>query len=244
MSFVITLYVREGIVMASDSRLTLNSETVVGGVRTRNLAVALSDANYKTFLAQNRVGISTYGAADIGGIPIGGYVESFLVDELADSSVTPEAVARALLSHFQQFSPPPAAHFHVGGYAERGGTTTQQVWHVDVSGGRVEQMNPPGQQGATWGGEADILARLVQPVGQLDGSGKPTGPLPHFPIPFQFFTLQDAIDFALFALRATIDAIRFQPRPKTVGGPIDVLVIKPTEATWIQRKALQGERRA
>jgi hypothetical protein len=200
MSFVITLYVREGIVMASDSRLTLNSETVVGGVRTRSLAVALSDTNYKTFLAPNRIGISTYGAADIGGVPI-------------------------------------------GGYAEGDGTAAQQVWHVDVRAGGVQQMNPPGQQGATWGGEADILARLVQPVGQLDNSGGSTGPLPHFPIQFQFFTLQDAIDFALFALRATIDAIRFQPRAKTVGGPIDVLVIKPTEATWIQRKALQGERR-
>ena len=41
MSFVITLYVREGIVMASDSRLTLNSETVAGTVRTRSLAVAM-----------------------------------------------------------------------------------------------------------------------------------------------------------------------------------------------------------
>jgi len=244
MSFVITLYVREGIVMASDSRLTLNSETTVGGVRTRSLAVALSDANYKTFLAPNRIGISTYGAADLGGVPIGGYVESFLVDELADSPATPESVARGLLSHFQQFTPPPATHFHVGGYAEQEGSSIQQVWHVDVAGGRVEQTNPPGQQGATWGGEADILARLVQPVGQLDASGNVTGPLPHFPIPFQFFTLQDAIDFALFALRATIDAIRFQPRAKTVGGPIDVLVIKPTEAAWIQRKVLQGERRA
>jgi 20S proteasome alpha/beta subunit len=244
MSFVITLYVREGIVMASDSRLTLNSETVAGAVRTRSLAVALSDANYKTFLAPNRIGISTYGAADIGGVPIGGYIESFLVDKIADSPATPETVARGLLAHFQRFDPPPATQFHVGGYAEQNGTSAQQVWHVDVGGRRVEQMNPPGQQGATWGGEGDILARLVQPVGQLDSSGKLTGPLPHFPIPFQFFTLQDAIDFAVFALRATIDAIRFQPRAKTVGGPIDVLVIKPTEATWIQRKALQGERRA
>ncbi len=244
MSFVITLYVREGIVMASDSRLSLNSDTVVGGVRTRSLAVALSDANYKIFLAANRVGISTYGAADIGGVPIGGYIESFLIDELSESPVNPESVARGLLSYFQRFTPPPATHFHVGGYAERDGITTQEVWHVDVSGGRVERVNPDGQQGATWGGEADILARLVQPVGQLDSSGKLAVQLPHFPIPFQFFTLQDAIDFALFALRATIDAIRFQPRAKTVGGPIDVLVIKPAEATWIQRKALQGERRA
>jgi len=52
--------------------------------------------------------------------------------------------------------------------------------------------------------------------------------------------LQDAIDFSIFAIRTTIDTIRFQPRPKTVGGPIDVLVIKPEETIWVQHKALRG----
>ncbi|HEY3931194.1 MAG TPA: hypothetical protein VGM58_02375 [Verrucomicrobiae bacterium] len=40
-------------------------------------------------------------------------------------------------------------------------------------------------------------------------------------------------------IRATADTMRFQIRGKTVGGPIDVLVIKPTEAFWISRKTLQ-----
>jgi len=72
MSLVITLYVREGIVMASDSRLTLNSISQSGPNQTVNVAVAQSDTNYKTFLTPNSVGISTYGAADIGGVPIAG----------------------------------------------------------------------------------------------------------------------------------------------------------------------------
>jgi len=53
--------------------------------------------------------------------------------------------------------------------------------------------------------------------------------------------LQDAVDFSIFAIRTTIDAIRFQARPKNVGGPIDVLVITPDGAEWIQRKELRGE---
>jgi len=63
--------------------------------------------------------------------------------------------------------------------------------------------------------------------------------LPHFVIPFQFFTLQDAIDFSVYAIQTTIDTIKFQPRAKTVGGPIDVLVIKPTECIWVSRKQLK-----
>ena len=50
--------------------------------------------------------------------------------------------------------------------------------------------------------------------------------------------LQDAIDFSVFAIKTTIDAIRFQARPKNVGGPIDVLVITPDEAKFINKKSL------
>jgi hypothetical protein len=52
--------------------------------------------------------------------------------------------------------------------------------------------------------------------------------------------VQDAIDYALYAVRVTIDTIRFQARPKTVGGPVDILVIRPTGAQWIQRKELHA----
>ncbi len=53
-------------------------------------------------------------------------------------------------------------------------------------------------------------------------------------------TLQDGIDFAVFAIRTTIDTMRFQMCVKTVGGPIDVLVIKPSGAQWISRKELRA----
>ena len=53
-------------------------------------------------------------------------------------------------------------------------------------------------------------------------------------------TVLDAIDFAVYAVRSTVDSIRFiATRSKTVGGPIDVLVIKPREAFWVQRKTLK-----
>ncbi len=66
MSFVITLNVREGIVMASDSRITLNSQEIgTNGTPSLNVAVGMSDSNYKTFLAYNKIGVSTCGQADI-----------------------------------------------------------------------------------------------------------------------------------------------------------------------------------
>ena len=49
MSFIITMYVREGIVMASDSRLTLNTEQHPTEKTVVQVAVGQSDSNYKTF---------------------------------------------------------------------------------------------------------------------------------------------------------------------------------------------------
>lgn len=238
MSLVITLYVREGIVMAADSRLSLTVTSASAlGQPVQQLGVGQSDAAAKLFLAPGNIGISTYGAADIAGVPISGYIESFIESSLSSSSVAVDQVPSLLLAHFQAMPIVPATQFHVAGYKASNGQLDQHVWQVNIQAGSVTQLNPPGQQGATWGGEADILARLIQQLGTLDANGNFQG-LPTFKIPWQFFTLQDAIDFSVYAIRTTIDTLRFQPRAKTVGGPIDVLVIKPTEAVWVQRKSL------
>jgi hypothetical protein len=226
--------------MASDSRLSLDVPQKGPQGQSVLLIVGQSDSNYKTFLTPTNVGISTYGAADIKGVPIAGYVESFINDIVVPKKLEVDQVAQEILKHFQGFTPPPATTFHVAGYKAQKPSSDQQVWVVEVAKGSAQMINPPGLQGVSWGGETDILARLVQPTGQLDSSGKVVVQFPVYEIPWGFFTLQDAIDFAIFAIRSTIDAIRFQPRAKTVGGPIDVLVIKPTEVMWIQRKALRA----
>jgi hypothetical protein len=240
MSFVITMYVREGIVMASDSRLSLNITKQEGDKQLVHVSVGLSDSNYTTFLAPNNVGISTYGTADIKGVPIAGYIESFISEIIPDVNTDIDEVPPKLLSYFRKFDPHPDTKFIVAGYKSQGNEKQQQVWLVDISNKSVAQVNPPGQQGAQWGGEADILTRLILPVAEINQQNKIKQVLPFFPIPWQFFTLQDAIDFCIFAVRSTTDAIRFLPRAKTVGGPIDVLVIKPDNAFWVQRKELHG----
>jgi hypothetical protein len=239
MSFVITMYVREGIVMASDSRLTLNSEQQSGDKQVNQIAVGASDSNYKTFLTDNRIGISTFAAADIKGVPIAGYMESFIRERL-NSNTNVEQVPQLLLEYFRSFDPIPKTGFHVAGYQTSGDNGIEQhVWGVDIAANSRSRIGKD-MQGASWGGEGDILARILNNVGLINSEGNLDKALPQFPIPYQFFTLQDAIDFAIFAVRSTIDIIRFQPRPKTVGGPIDVLVIKPDKAFWVQKKELHG----
>jgi|GEM_PF-2794893 len=63
-----------------------------------------------------------------------------------------------------------------------------------------------------------------------------------YDIRYDLMTLQDAIDFAVFIVRATIEAQRFnQASVQGVGGAIDVAVITADGFQWVQRKKLHGE---
>lgn len=239
MSFVITMYVREGIVLAADSRLTLNASSQQGANQIVQMSVSQSDSNNKIFLA-NQVGIATFGAADIQGVPLAGHIESFITEHMSGRDVGVDEVPQMLLDYFSKFSPAPATQFHVAGYSQVNSIPTQRIWDVNIASKHINLLNPHALPGASWGGEGDILQRLILPMGSLNSVGAIDTTLPQHHIPWQFFTMQDAIDFCIFAVRSTIDAIRFQPRPKTVGGPIDVLVIKPNEAVWVQRKELHA----
>ena len=63
--------------------------------------------------------------------------------------------------------------------------------------------------------------------------------VPEAPIAWQYMSLQDAIDFARFAIETTINTMRFQSIDKTVGGPIDILIITPKNIKWLQHKILK-----
>jgi len=238
MSFIISLYVREGIVMASDSRLSLSTTAKEDDNTIVNMAVAQSDSVYKTFIAPINIGITTFGAADINGVPIAGFIDSFIKEELDGKDVTVDQVPDKLLTYFRKCDPPPATHFHVAGYMQVDRSYEQKLYVLDVLNNKHENVCKKGEQGAYWGGESDILSRIIMPTAELDVDGALKQTYPYFHVQWQYFTLQDAIDFAVFAIHSTIEAMRFQPRPKTVGGPIDVLVVKPDKTEWIQRKAL------
>ena len=94
--------------------------------------------------------------------------------------------------------------------------------------------------GAAWGGQGDIIARLIQP-----GLKTPTGPenqeFPNPPILWDALSVQDAIDFSQFAVWTTMQSIRFQARPKNVGGDIDILLITPHGGGWVKRKEFSGD---
>ena len=59
------------------------------------------------------------------------------------------------------------------------------------------------------------------------------------PISFEYFTLQDAVDFARYAVETTIQTMHFKNVVETVGGEVDILVITPDETRWLQKAELK-----
>ena len=247
MSLIITVYTNEGIIMSSDSRTTFTSQEFnplpdgKGAIITKNQGIHYSDTAYKTFLASNNVGISTCGAAAINGKPIAGYVEKFMNEKIKKETKVFET-ATGLLEAFRKFSPVPDTVFHVAGYEDYNDISKQRLFRVFVAAGKIAEINVD-SQGAIWNGEAEILSRILNsywmPVPAKDGTKKFKKLNPP-PIPWNFFSLQDAVDFSMYAMNTTIETMRFQERLKTVGKPIDMLAIKPTGGFWIQRKELHA----
>lgn len=223
--------------MAADSRLTLTKRIDQNNGPSIVTKVPASDANTKLFSTPHGIGIATFGDASVAAEPIAGHVEAFIREEASSESASPEDVAKGLCDYFNKLPTPPDTGFHVSGYATEHGKRIPHVWRAGIRGNQCNRVNNGTDCGATWNGETALTSRLFAQV-YTKVSETHFTPLGATEVAWNFFTLQDAIDFACFATRSTIDFIRFQPVSQTVGGPIDVLVIRPSEFNWLAKKSL------
>ncbi len=234
MSLVVTVYVPSGIIMAADSRMTVqrSEERTEGEQKTRlQQQLVLSDNAYKVVeLRSIGVGISIYDAGIINNQPADSHVHRF--DEEA---VTPDddviTVSEKFLQYFQTNFPGVAVGYHVAGYRleNKASVPYVLVGHtIREPGMRRVNADAEGkvQYGITRAGDTLIANRLIDPN--------------HLPL-FPAMPLQDAVDYSVHLIRTTIDTMRFEPRFPSVGGRIDVLVVTPNGINWVQRKELRGE---
>lgn len=268
MSLIVTICTSEGLVMASDSRSTYTQTDVREEKVIVKFGAHYTDTTYKTFLCDNRVGISTCGDGTICEKSIAGHIEDFINNIYCkDDSV--ESISKKIGEYFNALSEKNDVTFHVAGYKKEDEKDIAVVYSVNTVANRIELLRE-GVCGANWAGETAILTRLMKnsyvvseenviPIGTItlnakneDGTEKntilknqiaiPGGSLrqPELDAAWNLMTLQDGIDFAEYAIKTTIDTMRFQIASKTVGGPIDILVIKPNGSQWIQRKELHA----
>ena len=87
MSLIVTTYVPEGIIIAGDSRLTINWNEEDPETKINNhYSITSTDSNRKVFQIKDKFGLATFGAADIKGIPIAGYITQFIEENIDDNT--------------------------------------------------------------------------------------------------------------------------------------------------------------
>jgi hypothetical protein len=246
MSFVITVYAPNGIVMASDSRQSVTIEAKMpDGVKLPPVQTIASDFTYKTFLLRRQsVGITAFGEALLGKIQMESHIKRLEEEKLKDNDSVDKIVDK-LMMFFKGKFPQAKSSFHIAGFKKERDISIPYVYVCHIATGEINRVNFNKKinqitYGCTWGGQADIISTILRPYQILGADNKPAS-APRYPIIWDSLNLQDAIDFATYAVRTTIDTMKFQARPKNVGGPIDVLLLTPEDAKWIQRKELHGE---
>ena len=224
MTFLVTVYTNEAIVMAADSRVTYNQTS------------HYSDTAQKLFVTKSGVGISTCGVADFNGHLIQEYLESFCKIH-SDSDV--DKVSESLRSYFETMGAMINTTFYVSGYQPTDDSTVQKVYKVQING-VTTLVNTEGP-GAAWDGQKDIISRLFNVVYRKvvgDDGVEHDIQLPIFDTAFNLFTIQDAIDFATTSMDIVKGMIRLQNRQVNIGGPTDILLITSEGYRWIAHKEL------
>jgi 20S proteasome alpha/beta subunit len=259
----------DGIALAADSRTTLQ---IAADAPTR----VLSDFTHKVFQLGLH-GMVTYGWAFLDGRNIAGHVAELEAAVGEAKKISVEELGQRVAAFFGEaydrhmakgLEEPPGEGvdvlgFLVGGYQDGAG----KVFEVLLPSRTVAQrLDSSANPGAAWRGQTDVIVRLVKgtDLGLLEARAAAASKQAHldalrdevtsleYAIPFQSMNLQDAVDFAVFAIRTTIDTQRLTHgtvrEPGSwpgVGGPIEIGVITPKAGFgWIQKTVLRGERPA
>lgn len=235
MSFLIAVHVNEGIVLASDRRTTYSQTSNENGQQVVKFGVHTTNSTDKTFVCPNGAGISTCGDASLLGKPITGYIQEMIRSGISVDTKTSD-IPQIIIDYFYGKTIVPNSNFIVAGYDTVEDKKVQKLFKVRLADKNIEEIATD-SQGASWDGETLTLTRLIQDVAVKDIKGALLWL--HDDILWNYFTLQDAIDFARFTVETTINTMHFKNVVETVGGNVDILVVTPEETKWIQKEELR-----
>ena len=223
MSVICTIYVPEGIVMAAESRMTITAtmKPKEDNAPTQTSIFSISDNAQKVVLLNKvKIGISACGAGILDEITIADYIRIFEIQE-----VNPRDGVMVVADKLRRYSSKNSkmVQFHVAGYND------DEPFYTQYRNNECKRLNHKDGQilyGAAWNGEPVAINKLL--------SGQP-----NMQTNFKIMPLKDAVDFADFLIETTIKYQRFEMKPKTCGGDIDVLVLTKDEGFWHRHKVFK-----
>lgn len=261
MSLGIVIKSPEGIVLAAESRVTLT----VNGIDGQPSHMVNFDNATKLFSFKsphNNIGVVTYGQAAIGQRTAHSFVpefESTLPQERLSVAEMANRIRDFYMEQWNSVMPVdyigPNMTFIVAGFNE--GEPYGRVFLLDLP----NQPNPLEQQtaisdfGITWGGQREIVDRLIQGYDQrvipiiaqsLNLNQQQQQQLHNLlvqnlqlPIPLNVMALQDCINLAKLFIQTTIETQELTIGVRGCGGPIEIAVIKrQEELKFIKHKSI------
>jgi hypothetical protein len=243
----------EGLVLAADSRVTLNTEQqLLDG--TKQLLPTYFDNAIKLMQLQNHnIGIVTYGQGAIGQHQprmAHGYIPEFEahLSDMGNEELSVQGVAAELgafyAARWQEAGMGEAEpmSFLVAGYDD--GEAYGRVYEVSVPNELQPQEQFRDEFSIVWRGQPYLLERLFNGTAPraieiaqdaLDLSDEQVGTLVErwqqelaLPIPIPFLPLQDAVDLATFLVDMTATVMTWTVGIQGVGGQVDVATITRT----------------
>lgn len=224
MSLIISAYTQEGIVMAADSRTTINT-----GTNKKYL-----DSANKLFLIDG-IGVSYCGDVCVGTDFIYVLIERYIHENQGKGkSIMQISLDLKNMVNSVQHDKDYNVTFHVFGYENHkryrcifGTSDLYDPQVVDITE----------KDGLQHDGQIDIIDILRNPVAIKDKSGKYTDVV-FYKSMIDKFLLQDTVDYVLFLMNTTIKMLHFTNRADNVAPPVDVLIITPYKAYWLNRKTI------
>lgn len=261
MSLGIIIKGPEGVVLAADSRVTLTAQA---SVETSPIHVNYDNATkLLSFQAPNNyVGAVTYGQAAIGLRTASSFLPE-LEAQLPDERLSVEDFSTRLSQFFvdqwknvmpDNYNGPPMI-FVVGGFDPE--APYGRMFLFEIPNNPQPQERSPRDFGMTWGGQREIVDRLIQGFDNrlidllLRHFDAPPDPEMvrsirdslikelQLNVPIQAMALQDCVDLAVFFLQTTISGQSLTVGIRGVGGPVDVAVITRRDGfKYIQKKQI------
>lgn len=268
MSLGVVIKGTEGVVLAVDSRVTLearppNSTPIQ--VNFDNATKLLSFHN-----PHNYVAAVTYGAAVIGKRTAHSFIPEFEQTYLPEGTNRlhvkdyAEKLSKFFMEQWKKTSMPspskyqgPEMAFIVGGYDP--GSAYGSVYLFGIPHNPDPQPKNPNQNfGMTWGGQLQIASRIIHgydptviPIlkrilnlddKQIKRISKELKNNVEFPIPYDVLPLQDCVDLAIFLVKSTMSAQQLAIGVRGVGGPLEVAYITRVKGIkFVQQKEIKGE---
>lgn len=252
MTICVSVKVRDGIVLGTDSMTQIHAADAQGRV---GVAKTYSNARKLFQIAALPIGVMSWGAGNLGPRTVESLILEFGRSPLP-ASATVQDIAQALFQFLSplyatQFGsvPPqdqPAMGFFVAGYSATQLLAEEWQFLLPVNT-TIQQVRSPDRVGTSWRGVERPFSRLffgVDPelTRRLVAGGVPqklvdavfSRKIWRMPVVLDSMPIQDAINFADYVLRTTIGAAEFELGPPACGGPLQVAVIRPDSGfQWI-----------